>query len=381
MRRRIAHVITSLDVGGANMMLYKLLGRMNHEQFEAAVIVLMESGKLGPRIEALGISVYALGAAQGRISLDTLRELRALIRRLDPELIQAWTYHSNVAVSLLAPFLPKIPVFWNIRHTPYDLKDYKRLTYLLIRYGKWLTWQPACIIYNSETSAKRHRQLGYRGKRTVIIPNGFDIEAFAPSEQARLNMRKLLGLSESALLIGMIARYHPMKDHDNFLKAAAELQFQKPDLHFVLAGTDVDPKNLELNQLIEAHRLGACVHLLGERSDIAWITAGLDIATLSSAWGDAFPNVIGEAMACGVPCVVTDIGDASCIVGNTGIVVPPRHPTALVKAWNKLLEMDATARTRLGEAARQRVIENYSLAKIARRYERLYLEETQRNGS
>jgi glycosyltransferase involved in cell wall biosynthesis len=149
----------------------------------------------------------------------------------------------------------------------------------------------------------------------------------------------------------------------------------------VLAGTDVDPKNLELNQLIEAHRLGACVHLLGERSDIAWITAGLDIATLSSAWGDAFPNVIGEAMACGVPCVVTDIGDASCIVGNTGIVVPPRHPTALVKAWNKLLEMDATARTRLGEAARQRVIENYSLAKIARRYERLYLEETQRNGS
>jgi glycosyltransferase involved in cell wall biosynthesis len=170
----------------------------------------------------------------------------------------------------------------------------------------------------------------------------------------------------------MIARYHPQKDHANFLRAAAKLDHGHLSIRFVLVGPGVDPNNTELLSIIEESKLVSRVHLLGQRSDIAEITAGLDVATLSSAWGEAFPNVIGEAMACGVPCVVTDIGDAASIVADTGLAVRPGDPEALAAGWARLLQLGFEGRTRLGTAARQRIVDHYRLPVITRRYQNLY---------
>ncbi|MFC2053448.1 glycosyltransferase [Chloroflexota bacterium] len=375
MMLKILHLITSLDIGGANMMLYKLLVGADRDQFEPAVIVIMDKGKLGAPIEALGIPVYPIGMPRGRAGLRAVLEINKLIDHIQPDLIQAWTYHSNIAASIARYFSTKVPVIWNIRHTPYDLREHKRLTALLIRYGSWFSKQPACIIYNSHVSLNRHRELGYLPTRERVIPNGFDIDKFKPSPQSRIYLRQLLGLPKHTLLIGMIARYHPMKDQANFIHAASKLHQYHPDVHFVLVGRGVSDDNTELTDLISRLDLTHQIHLIGERSDIAEITPGLDIGTLSSAWGDAFPNVIGEAMACEVPFVATDIGDSQRIIQDTGIVVHPEDPEALSYAWNELIGMGTQGRQSLGKKARQRVKSQFLLSTVVDQYESLYIEE------
>lgn len=380
---KVVHLITGLEIGGANMMLYKLLAGAQSPAIASSVIVLMDRGQLGERIEALGVPLYALGMSRGRLSLTGFAQLRRTIAGIDPDLIQAWTYPGNIAASLAALIPPGRTVFWNIRHTPYDLSlsKYGRLTYLLIRYGKWLSWQPAYAIFNSRVSAQKHRKLGYRYSREVVIPNGFDVEKFAPSAAARAALREELGLPPQTRLVGMVARYHPMKDHASFLQAAALCRQRMSGVHFVLVGEGLDEENVEVVSLCERLGLHGRVHLLGRRMDVAKITAGFDIATLSSAWGDAFPNVVGEAMACGIPCVVTDVGDSAFIVGDTGIVVPPRDAEALCRGWKQLLDMHLDKLTCLGRQARQRIVEKFSLDKIVAQYEALYLEEVKRSRS
>jgi glycosyltransferase involved in cell wall biosynthesis len=356
------------------MMLYKLLIAAGNTSQQHEVVVLMDKGKLGAAIEALNIPVFTVGMPQGQVSLPAFGRLVKLIRFIRPAIIQGWTYHGNFAAAFAGTFVPRCQVLWNIRHTPYFLGNYKRLTYLLIRFGAILSGRPAAVVYNSHESAGRHRKLGYRPRRELIIPNGFDLDKFKPSEVAKTTLRKRLGLPDETLIVGMVARYHPMKDHENFIHAAELLHSQLPNVHFLLAGDRVDPANQELVSWIRRASLESSVHLLGERSDIHEIMAGLDIATLTSAWGDAFPNVIGEAMACGVPCAVTDVGDSPRIVGSAGIVVPPKDLQAMARAWRELIELTAEQRQQLGRQAHQRIEENYSMVAVARQYEGLYEE-------
>lgn len=372
--RRIVHLITDLDTGGANLMLYRLLSVTDHTRFKPAVIVLTNKGTLGISIESLGIPVYAVGVSRGQPTPTALLRIVTLLRQLRPDLIQGWMYHGNIAASVASAFVSDGLVLWNIRHTPYALEPYSRLTRLVIRVGGWLSRQPACTIYNSHVSARRHAQLSYNTEHQAVIPNGFDTDEFKPSPAAHTALRHSLGLPDNTLLIGLIARYHPQKDHANFVDAAATLSRQHPNAHFILVGRGVNTTNAELMHLIRETSLIKQVHLLAERSDVAKITAGLDIATLSSAWGEAFPNVVGEAMACGIPCAVTDVGDSAWIVGDTGIVVPPRDPQALAAAWAKLISLGADGRAVLGSAARQRIVSHFSLPVITSRYEELYQE-------
>lgn len=372
---KVCHFITGLSTGGAEMMLCKLLSVTDRTRFDPIVVSLMDCGTLGERIEALGVPVYTVGMAPGRPTPAALWRLIRLARRLQPDLIQGWMYHGNLAALVAGSFVPgRVPALWNIRHTPYDLKAEKRMTAALIRLGARLSSRPAKIIYNARISAHQHESLGYAADRRRVIPNGFDCGRFKPSETARLNLRRLLGLEDETLLIGLIARWHPMKDHANFMRAATRLAVRRSDVYFVLAGWGVDKNNSILMKVIQDAGLTGRVYLLGERTDIPEIMAGLDIASSSSSWGEAFPNVVGEAMACGVPCVVTDVGDSAWVVDDTGIVVPPRDADALAEAWVALIELGPEGRVRLGQAARQRVVTEFSLAQIVRQYEALYLE-------
>jgi glycosyltransferase involved in cell wall biosynthesis len=186
--------------------------------------------------------------------------------------------------------------------------------------------------------------------------------------------RSTFNLPQDAFIIGMVNRFHPMKDHVNFLEAASRGRQDFPNAKFVLVGRGIDGTNSVLMQQIQDLNLVDHVFLLGERTDIADITAAFDVASMTSAWGDAFPNVVGEAMACEVPCVVTDIGDAAQMVADTGIVVPPRNPDALFHAWEALIKMESNKRRELGRLARERIISNYSLPAIVHRYEAVYRE-------
>jgi glycosyltransferase involved in cell wall biosynthesis len=303
----------------------------------------------------------------------TLVRLVSTARRLKPDLIQGWMYHGNLAAQLAAMFTVRpVSVFWNIRQSLYSLDYEKPGTAKVIKLGARLSHWPAKTLNNSRTSVAQHSVIGYETSSTVVIPNGFDTELFAPSEQARHSVRSELGVAHDTFLIGLIARYHPMKDHGTFLHAAALLLKEFPDSQFVLAGKDVNWNNEFLRSLIQDLGMVERVHLLGERLDMPRLTAALDIASLSSAYEEGFPNVIGEAMACGVPCVVSDVSDSPWIVGDSGRVVPPRNPEALARSWKDLIELGLEGRKALGETARSRVIECFSLISVVEQYESLY---------
>ena len=367
---KVLHVITSLSLGGAESMLYKLLSRLDQSRFPGDVVSLVPTGSVGARIAGLGISVESLGMKRGLPSPVALGRLGKVLRRVRPDIVHGWMYHGNVAAWLgRATHAGETPLICSVRHSLADLGGEKRTTRWMIRLGARVSRSSTAVVYNSDAAARQHEALGYAKDRTVVIPNGFDVETFRPDAGARAALRSELRLGPDTVLIGLIGRYHPVKNHAGFIRAAGFLK--NTQAHFVLAGTGVDTSNEELSGRIRAAGLQDRVHLLGERDDMPRVQAALDIAT-SASTTEAFPNVVGEAMACGVPCVVTGVGDSAIVVGDTGAVVPPKDPERLAGGWDRLLSVSRDERTQLGRCARQRIEEHYSIASIVRQYEQLY---------
>jgi glycosyltransferase involved in cell wall biosynthesis len=282
-------------------------------------------------------------------------------------------YHGNLAASGCALLSGRrLPVIWNVRHSIHDMGHETRLTRGFIRLGAALSPSTRAIIYNSGLSARQHEALGYDSDKTVVIPNGFDCQLFRPRPEMAQWLRQDARIEPGRVLIGMVARNHPQKDPGNLIKAIALLAARGIDAHVLIVGPGFDTDNAEVMGAIAQAGVAGRFSLLGERHDIPDIVAGLDIATLPSAWGEGFPNVLGEAMACGVPCVTTDIGDSAWIVGRAGIVVPPRDPEALADALGRLVALGCEGRRQLGTAARARVIEHFEVDDIVGRYQELY---------
>jgi glycosyltransferase involved in cell wall biosynthesis len=371
----VVHFITSLSSGGAQMMLYNMLTKTDRTKFQPIVISMMDRGIFGDRIEALNVPIYCLGLRAGIPTVGSLLHLRSLLHKLEPDLIQCWMYHANIAAQIASLLsLKKVPICWGIHHSIASLGSEKKLTIALIRLGAWLSGLTSQIVFVSETSEAQHQALGYAKHKSQTIPNGFDTDSFVRSPEHKLAVRAEIGIPATAFTIGSIGRDHPMKDRANFINAAALLVRHHPDTHFLLIGDGVDRDNTALVAHIESLGLRDRVHLLGRRTDIARLSASLDICSLSSAYGEAFPLVIGEAMSCEVPCVVTDVGDSAWIVSDTGRVVPIQNPQALATAWQEIIELDDLSRANLGRAARQRIVDNFSLGSIVDRYEKLYAE-------
>jgi glycosyltransferase involved in cell wall biosynthesis len=266
----------------------------------------------------------------------------------------------------------QLPVVWNIRATNPQARFIRRRTrYLARACARMSGWLPRTIICCSVEARRVHASLGYEDSKIHVIPNGFDVASFRPDPRARAAVRAELGIPQSGWIIGMVARFDPHKDHQTFFEAARRLKASHPDVHFVLCGPDISASNARLREWVEAAGLGLRCHLLGRRQDVPRITAALDIATLSSA-EEGFPNVLGEAMACGVPCVATNVGDSARIIGDTGRLVPPRDSEALADAWRELLEMGRPFLQALGAHARRRTEEHFSIDRIARAYEDVY---------
>lgn len=376
----VLHVITALNYGGAEAMLAKLVlaarRRQNHRHL---VLSMLPPGVVGRQLRDQGLPVYTLGMRQGRPSLRGLLRLLALTRKLRPDVIQGWMYHGNLAAWAARQFARRQALLgWNVRHSLHDLRNEKRKSSLVIRLGAVLSRQADFIIFNSRVAIAEHRAAGFDTRAAILVPNGFDTGLFhpdGPGRPARAALAASLGIGPERTMIGMVARVHPMKDHANLFAAVRAVRDAGHDVHLVLAGADTDRMPAPLEQKLQALLPQDRVSRLGDRRDLAEWLPGLDIAVLSSAWGEGFPNVIGEALAAGVPCVATDVGDSREILGEGGQGVAPGDPAALAAALIRLIEAGPQARAAIGVTGRDRVIEHYSLDRIEGQYEQIYRDK------
>jgi glycosyltransferase involved in cell wall biosynthesis len=370
---KILHIITGLNTGGAEMMLYKLLSAIDGERFENHVISLTGDKVIGEKISALGIPVRYLGMAHGRPDARRFFRLVREIRLLRPDVVQTWMYHADLLGGLAAKLAGVKRLVWNIRHSDLPPEHTKRSTRLTAKLCALLShWLPDRIICNAQRSVAVHIGLGYKKTLFEVIGNGFDLQRFQPNATAKTLLCRELNVDPATLLVGLAARFDVQKNHRGFIIAAQRIAHEFHNVRFILAGRNVAADNAELRQWLAQTDCAARLHLLGERHDIPLLTAALDVAVSCSIFGEGFPNTVGEAMACGVPCVVSDVGDAAFVVGDTGLVVAPGDTEALAEAMLRLLQMPAGERHALGQQARRRMLENFSLPAIVKKYEALY---------
>lgn len=358
----ITHLITGLRCGGAERALFTLVTQGLGEWYRSNVISLTGPAYYGPLFDQAGIKVTSLN---GRRVLPTIKTLRKQFVEEPPQIVQGWMYHGNLA-ALGSTYLTRnnIKLAWNVRVSlddPKLLSFGTRLTnFSCARLSKF----PATIIHNSFNGRITHESLGYSRNQAVVIPNGFDLSRWQYSEARRVRARVLMQVDERACVIGFVGRGVPQKDLPNLISAFLELLRVRQDIILVCIGRDLE--RWLPAQLAEKH-----VRFLGERSDVEELLPGLDFFCLSS-FAEGFPNVVGEAMASGVPCIVTDVGDARRVVGDTGWVVPARDSKALANKLEEVIALPIAERVRLGKLARKRIEEKYSNRAVVMRYVELY---------
>jgi glycosyltransferase involved in cell wall biosynthesis len=368
---RICHIITDLDAGGAERALVNVVSRLDPSRFRNEVISLIKPGIFGRDLRMAGIPLISLGLQRGRPTLSSLLNVVRHLRRSRPTILQTWLYHADLLGLFAHYFSPSTRLLWNVRCS--DIVNSSESSHL-----RWITGllarlsdRPDAVIVNSKRGQVFHEEIGYRPRRWIEIPNGVDTQRFRPCLHQREELRSFLGIRTNGPVIGLVARYHPMKDHQTFLQASAKFVSDHPDACFVLCGTNCDRQNEDLNRLISQAGLSGRVILLGCREDTETIYPAFDLATLSSAFGEGFPNVLTEAMASGVPCVATDVGACREIIEGHGLIVPPRDPAALAQAWKSMLAgpMELLARN-----ARARACKHYGIERICEIYESIYLD-------
>lgn len=364
-RLRVAHVITGLERGGAETMLYRLLSALANHPVESCVISLGNRGTLADAIAALGVEVVALGMTNPLDAPRALWQLSRHLRKWRPDVIQAWMYHGNLAASL-ATLFSRIPVVWGIHHSVMD--GIQPVTKALVWLSAFLSkFCPRRIVCCGESALRAHRRLGFSNDKLIVVANAWDTDAWCPRPELRASGRADLGLADDDLVVGAVGRFHPMKDYRCLLASVAQLGDEGLRPKVVLCGRGLDPANAELGEWIDEFGLSGQVLALGERNDVAALMNGFDVFCLSSHT-EALPLVVGEAMASGVPCVVTNVGDVRELVGDSGRVVPPRDPRALAEALATTLALTSDERARCGAAARARVASLYSLTQMTERY-------------
>lgn len=369
---RILHVISGVMTGGAERMLARLIATTQDSGVSSTVLAFFD-GPMRVEMEAAGAEVFVFR----NYNQDTGRNSRLgdLARRLvrrEFDIVSGWMYHGNVLASAIAATCGR-PAVWTIRQTLYEAQLEKPLTSAMIKIGALVSRHPRSIVYNSELALRQHCSRGYYSKRAVLIPNGFDANVFKREDAAPSTLRRELGIEEFAPLIGMFSRFHPMKDHGTFFAAAKRISSILPNARFLLVGRGLESDNKTVVDKLQALGLRESFSLLGERRDLPYLLSGIDILCLSSAWGEAFPNILGEAMSCETPCVTTDVGEAARIVGDAGKVIRPRDADSMAAGVISLLSRSRSDLRAIGVDARQRIKDRYSLDRVAESYKSLWL--------
>ena len=372
--RRLVHVLPRLEQGGAERVLIDV-SRQLTDRWDQVVISLADRGALADTIEASGIPVHTIGMHPTIPNPLAFSRLVRLLRRLGPDLVETWLYKADLVGGLATRLAGRPPLLWSVQQTHLEpvgrLRSNVVAAHACARLSRRL---PTLILCASEEAARAHEELGYDSDKLRVVPNGVDTTAFRPDSDARTRVRAELGLPASTAIVGLVARFDPQKDHATFARAARAIVEQHAEIHFVLCGRRITPENQELTNLLENAGIRDRVSLLGVRHDMPAITAAFDIATSSSAFGEAFSVAISEAMASGVPCVATDSGNAAALIDDVGRVVPARNPSALAAGVLELLQLPEQERQTLGRRARRRVEANFSIDAVAEQYDATFEE-------
>lgn len=368
---RILHVITALETGGAETFLCRLLEKLPRERFKSLVASLVRPGHLGGRIRAQGVPLANLGLRRGLPLPGAVKKLMGIIDDFRPDLVQTWLYHADLLGLAAVRLSVDVPLVWNLRCADLSAARPPLLTRLTAWACARLSRLPDAVVANSEAARDLHLAKGYRPREFLVLDNGVDPEIFRPDPLARAQVRKELGVDPQAPLVGLLARFDPLKDHAGFCAAAAQVAQALPQARFLLCGTGATQVNRELRALVRRHGLRDRLILAGHRQDAPRVVAALD-ALCSASLSESFPNTLIEAMSCGVPCAATDAGDSARILGDTGRIVPPNDPGALARALTDLLSRPQAEREALGSRCRERVLERFTLESAARAYAGLY---------
>ena len=365
----VMHVISNLNDGGAEGALYRLC--VYSSDFKHVVVCMMDEGKYGPMLKAAGVTLHCLRMPQGKPTWHGVVQFWKLLRSLRPDVVQTWMYHADLMGGTMARLSGVRRVFWGIRHGNLTPGTIKCSTIKIARLSARLsTYVPTRIISCSRQAMEVHAAIGYEKSRMTVIPNGYELSRFDLDAEGGKRLRHEWGIGDNMFLFGMVARLDAQKDHTNLLTALRLLKMQRRGFHCVLVGTGMDCTNLTFQSLIKNHEVDDVVSLLGKRSDIPDVMNALNVHVLSSL-GEAFPNVLAEAMACGTPCVTTDVGDAAYIVGATGWVVQPQDSLALADSLQKAMqefEVSPVNWRMRRLAARNRVVDHFSIEKMAAAY-------------
>lgn len=364
---KILHIITSLGNGGAERTLYRLV--MNDESNDYYVISLLDRGVYGEALAQLGVPVYTLDMSRGRWSFSAFIKILEILREVGPDVVQTWMYHSDLLGGVASRLSGIRSVFWGIRG-PFDREKTGFTTKLVVWVCSLLSyWVPQKIVSNSHYALLAHERVGYKKEKLVHIANGYDFNDIEPDRVKAKRIREEFLTDSDSVLLGMVARFDPYKDHENLLEALCKIKSRGCRFTCLLVGSGLVSGNGALSKRIENFGLEKEVRLLGPRLDIPNIMGAMDVHVLSSV-AESFPNVLAEAMLCGTPCVSTDAGDAALIVGNTGWIVPPRNSELLAKGIElAIFEMKNIKQWQQRRSAcRERIKDHYSLEKMVDKY-------------
>lgn len=368
-KRRILHIITGLYRGGAEANLYRLICA-TRDSWDATVISLADEGFYGGPLRSLGVNVLCCRMNEVGQAVPGFMRLLRFVRHSRADVVQTWMYHADLLGGVAARLLGFDAVLWAIRNLRFNRGrrswSARAACWLCARLSKTM---PVAIVSCSTQAAIEHRRRGYAAHKLLVIPNGYDCAQLRPDKPAGQLVRSGWGILPTQFLVGMVARWDPLKDHANLLAALQALAREHDHVRCALIGPGMHEDNRALSELLQRHALRSKVVLAGPRDDIGAVMNALDLHVLSSL-GEAFPNVVAEAMACGTPCVVTDVGDASVIVGDQGWRVPAGDPAALYQAMRAAMARLASGEAEsLRTACRQRILQNFSQEKMAGAYE------------
>ena len=334
---RVVILIRSLDYGGAERQAVILAQGLHSRGHAVAVAVFYAGGPLTSALESSGVEIIALDKKGRWEILSFIRRLITQLKTFQPDLIQSYLTLPNILIALLKPLFPNTKMVWGIRASQADLADYNWLYAVSWSIERRLARYADRIIANSKAGRAFVLEQGFPATTTTVIPTGIDTDRFQPDHATGLRLRQQWGIPADAFVIGLVARLDPMKGHKSFIQAAARIVQDHPHIHFVCVGDGSEAYRAELQQLADSQTLNKRLHWLGGCADMPAVYNALDCLTSSSHYGEGFSNAIGEAMACAVPCVATDVGDSAWLVGDCGVVVPAADPAALSAAWRTLL--------------------------------------------
>ncbi|MFC1883606.1 glycosyltransferase [Thermodesulfobacteriota bacterium] len=365
---KIAFLIRSLDDGGAQRQLIYLSKGLAREGHNILVCSFYAGGAFEDDLKSSGVAVHTLGKSNRWDLISFFYSLVKLILKEKPDILHSYLGTANVISTFSKIFRPSMRLVWGVRSSNTDLSKYDwfwRLSFFLER--KFSIF-PKLIIANSISGKEHSVKMGFPNKKIVVIPNGIDAEKFYPDPEGRKRIREQWKATEDEKIIGLVARLDPKKDHANFLKAAYLTRAVRDEVKFLCVGrSDDSVYKARIHLMSEKLGLGDRLIWMGSTDDMRRIYNGLDILCLSSAYGEGFPNVLGEAMACGVPCVATDVGDSSYIIGELGLVVPPRDSLALAGGIQKMIEWIDKEKEELASKVKERIITNFGIEKLVLR--------------